>query len=140
MKYHWKASGPGELLMMALPHHLDTLTSPTLPAHSYKVLKGTMVGVTGDIWEFQENLTPITWSAPRAVPEENIEDIRAALAEDVVKAHNPGDDPYFGGKKMAVLARLSLIADELGETEIAEQARERIRPYLEVFCYKYLCR
>ena len=118
--------------MMALPHHLDTLTSPTLPALSYKVLKGAMVGVTGDTWEFRESLTPITWSAPRPVPEENIEDIRAALAEDVVKAHNPGDDPYFGGKKMAVLARLSLIADELGETEIAEQARERFRPYLEV--------
>ena len=58
-------------------------------------------------------------------------------AEDVVKAHNPGDDPYFGGKKMAVLARLSLIADELGETEIAEQARQRFKPYLEVSCYQY---
>ena len=132
MKYHWQSSGPGELLMMALPHHLDTLTSPTIPSHSYKVLKGTMVGVTGDIWEFQENLTPISWTAPRAVPEKNIEDIKAALAEDVVKAHSPGDDPYFGGKKMAVLARLSLIADELGATEIAEKARERFRPYLEV--------
>ena len=133
MKYHWQASGPGELLMMALPHHLDTLTDPTIPSHSYKVLKGTMVGVTGDTWEFQENLTPISWTAPRTVPQKNIEDIKAALAEDVVKAHNPGDDPYFGGKKMAVLARLSLIAEELGETEIAEMARERFRPYLEVF-------
>ena len=123
--------------MMALPHHLDTLTSPTIPSHSYKVLKGTMIGVTGDVWEFQETLTTITWTAPRAIPQENIEDIKAALAEDVVKAHNPGDDPYFGGKKMAVLARLSLIADELGETEIAEQARERFKLYLEVSCYQY---
>ena len=33
----------------------------------------------------------------------------------------------FGGKKMALFARLSLIADEIGETGLAQQARDRVR-------------
>ena len=130
MKFNWIVSGSGDLLMMALPHHLDTIQNPTT-SHSYKVLKGLMVGVTGDIWEFLEPLTSISWNSPRGVSEDKIQDIKEALAEDVITAHNPGDDPYFGGKKMAVLARLSLIADELEEPEIAIKARDRLQPYLE---------
>ena len=130
MQFNWITTGDGELLMMTLPHHLDTITNPTT-SHSYRVLKGLMVGVTGSVWEFYEPLTTIEWNAPRSVNEEKKQDIREALAEDVVKAHNPGDDPYFGGKKMAVLARLSLIAEELDELEIAKEARDRIQPYLE---------
>ena len=131
MKFNWIVSGTGDLLMMALPHHLDTIVNPTITSHSYKILKGLMIGVTGDVWEFQEPLTTISWNSPRGVSDDKVQDIKEALAEDVIKAHNPGDDPYFGGKKMAVLARLSLIADELDEADIAVQARDRFKPYLE---------
>jgi endo-1,3(4)-beta-glucanase len=37
-------------------------------------------------------------------------------------------DPYFGGKQLAKLARLALIADELGETATAATLRARLSP------------
>ena len=52
----------------------------------------------------------------RSVPDDKVADIRAALQNDIPNEQVPGDDPYFGGKKMALFARLSLIADEIGES------------------------
>merc|ERR1712117_316200 len=40
-------------------------------------------------------------------------------------------DPYFGGKQMAKLARLSLIAEEMGEDGLAQQFRDKLQPVLE---------
>ena len=80
-----------------------------------------MVGILGRIWEFSEPLTTISWNAPRPMAEDKIADIKAALENDIANESNPPDDPYFGGKKMALFARLSLIADEIGETELAQQ-------------------
>merc|ERR1711936_1019018 len=130
MKFNWETTGSGELLMMALPHHLDTITN-SQTGHKLDILKGIMVGITGDVWTFYENLTPIQWSAPRTIPAENVGDIKAALVEDIPNVSCCGDDPYFGGKQMAVLGRLALIADELGEAELAQQARDRVKPILE---------
>merc|ERR1719367_2407640 len=95
------------------------------------VLKGKMVGIKGNIWSFNEQLTTISWGATKSVPSNKVEDIRAALQRDVEETRLPGDDPYFGGKEMAVFARLSLIADEIGETELAQRARDRVKPYIE---------
>ena len=130
LSFHWETSGSGELLVMALPHQMDTITNPATP-HTLSALKGSLVGVTGEVWEFQEPLTTISWGAPRAVPQDKVADIRAALQHDIPNEPLPGDDPYFGGKKMALFARLALIADQIGETDLARQARERVRPFLE---------
>ena len=130
MNFNWETVGTGELLGMALPHQQDTLTNPTT-SHTLTALKGNMVAVTGDVWEFQEELTTIKWGSPRAVPDDKVADIRAALEHDIPNEQVPGDDPYFGGKKMALFARLSLIADEIGESGLAQQARERVRPFVE---------
>merc|ERR1740137_46934 len=116
--------------MMALPHHLDTLTN-TQTGHQLEVLKGIMVGITGDVWTFNENLTPIAWGAPRTIPSDKVGDIKAALQEDIPNVACCNDDPYFGGKQMAVLARLALIADEIGESGLAQQARDRVKPFIE---------
>ena len=73
MNYNWETRGEGELLMMALPHHLDTLTSPQT-SHKLTNLKGEMVGVSGNIWEFTEDLTPVTWdSAGSVAPDKSID-------------------------------------------------------------------
>ena len=53
MEFLWTTEGEGELLMMALPHHQDTLTNPATP-HTSTVLKGKMVGYSGDAWTFEE--------------------------------------------------------------------------------------
>ena len=92
-----------------------------------------MVGINGNIWSFNEPLTTISWGATKSVPSDKVEDIRAALQRDVEEARLPGDDPYFGGKQMAVFARISLIADEIGETELAQRARDRVKPFIEAW-------
>ena len=130
MNYNWETRGEGELLMMALPHHLDTLTSPQT-SHKLTNLKGEMVGVSGDIWEFTEDLTPVTWDSAGSVAPDKIADIKAALEHDIPSEQDPGDDPYFGGKKMALFARLSLIADQIGEGGLAAQARDRVWGFIE---------
>merc|ERR1712142_276365 len=130
MKFNWQTTGNGELLMMALPHHLDTLQNPQT-GHQLEVLKGVMVGVTGDVWTFNEPLTPIEWGAPRTVPSDKMGDIKAALQQDIPNVACCSDDPYFGGKQMAVLARLALIADEMGESGLAQQARDRVKPFIQ---------
>ena len=130
MKFNWIAEGDGDLLMMALPHHAETLKNPGT-THSSRVVKGLTVGYTGDTWIFEEPLTTIGWNSPRPLPAGKKEVVRAALADDIANTGCCSDDPYFGGKKMAKLARLSLIADELGETSLATQARERIKPFIE---------
>ena len=90
-----------------------------------------MVGIKGDSWNFKEPLTTITWGNTKSVPADKVEDIRNALQQDVEGTRLPVDDPYFGGKQMAVFARLSLIADEIGETELAQQARDKVKPFIE---------
>ena len=130
MEFIWEAEGDGDLLMLALPHQQQTLTNPAT-AHTSKVLKGLMVAYTGDTWTFQEPLTNISWNSPRPLPAGKEDVVRAALASDIANTACCNDDPYFGGKQMAVFARLSLIADELGETALAQQARERVRPTVE---------
>merc|ERR1719481_1013060 len=130
MRFNWITEGSGELLMMALRHHLDTLTNAQV-GHTIQVLKGEMVGIPGDVWYFLEPLTTITWGAPRPVASSTENDIRSALAQDIANTPCCNDDPYFGGKQMAVYARLALIADELGETSLADQARQKVKPFIE---------
>ena len=77
-----------------------------------------------------EPLTTITWSAPRPIQADKIQDVRNALYEDINKGV-VADDTYFGGKQMAAIARLALIADELGETVLAETYRTNLKRYIE---------
>ena len=130
LQFQWRVEGEGELLMMALPHQQETLTNPSTP-HTGRVLKGRLVGYTGDIWTFLEPLTTIAWTSTRPLPTAKVASVRTALAEDVASTGCCSDDPYFGGKQMAKLARLALIAEELGEVALAKEARDRVKPVLE---------
>ena len=90
-----------------------------------------MVGIKGSSWTFNEPLTTISWGTTKSIPADKVGDIRSALHEDVEATRLPADDPYFGGKHMAVFARLSLIADEIGEKELAQKARDKVKPFIE---------
>ena len=85
-------------------------------------LRGDMIGVKGKTWILKEDLTDITWSAPREMDPNKINDVRNALKADIEKTV-VSTDTYFGGKQMAAIARLALIADELGETALADTFR-----------------
>ena len=130
MQFLWTCQGEGELLMMALAHQQQTLTNTATP-HTSNVLKGKMVGYSGDTWTFEEPLTTLGFNSPRPLPAGKDNAVRAALAGDIANAQCCVDDPYFGGKQMAVFARLALIAEELGEDGLAQQARDKVRPYIE---------
>ena len=104
LEFQWKVEGGGDLLMMALPHQQEIITN-SVTAHKSKVLKGTMAGYTGNTWTLNTPLTTITWGAPRPLPAGKDDAVRAALAGDIANVGCCGDDPYFGGKQMAVLAR-----------------------------------
>ena len=131
MTFQWLTEGTGNrLLMMAQPHHMDTLVLDTsiVTGHSVQGLKGQLLGISSESdWQFVEPLTTIAWDSVSPVSSEgDVEIIKTSLEYDIAHEPLPGDDPYFGGKKMAVFARLSLIADQIGEMDLAKQAREKV--------------
>jgi hypothetical protein len=112
-----------EILMFALPHHMDQLTAESLP-HGKRYCKSSLTGpaclVQGDEWIIQQELPFIGFRAPRAVRPEFIPTLAKTLAEDI-KFRLPAymkrgaGDTYFSGKLLAKLARILVIAEEIDE-------------------------
>lgn len=116
-------SSAAEILMFALPHHMDQLTADSLP-HGKRYCKSSLTGpvclVLGNEWTIQQDLPVVGFRAPRPVRPEFIPTLAQTLAEDM-KFRLPGymkrgaGDTYFSGKILAKLARILLIADEIDE-------------------------
>ena len=128
--FNWTSQGSGPLLMMALPHHMDVLVSPSTTGLVRNTLKGDMMGVTGYTWTMEEPLTTIGFEAAQPIAPAYETAVRNALAADVGFGVTAGD-PYFGGKQFSALARLALIADELNEPALASQYRTTLGNALE---------
>jgi len=120
--FDWQTEGSGPLLMMALPHHMDVLVSPSTTSVVRNTMKGDMIGISGLSWMMEEPLTTIGFEAAQPIHSDYEQDVRNALAADVGFGVTAGD-PYFGGKQFSALARLALIADELNEPVLASQYR-----------------
>ena len=117
--------------MMALPHQQELLNPTTLRQEvQLDTIKGMMIGAVGASWTMVEPLTTMTWGAPRPIDDSKVEAVRAALKQDIAK-EVVSKDTYFGGKQMAAIGRLALIADELGETSLANTFRTKLKSYLE---------
>ena len=144
------------LLMLALPHHVDTLLiSPALgflPEGSLKYrggLKGQMTPVLGASWTMREVLPDMDWTPPRHVPEKYKPTILEQLNLDVQRPKGEEDtmaswiayNDYFGnaywnGKEMARLATLELIAEHVTgstENEAVVSARNQLRSILDLW-------
>jgi endo-1,3(4)-beta-glucanase len=131
LRFDFTTTGTGLLLMAAMPHHLARLVSPATTALTYPSLRGPLTGVEGSSWTISLPLSTMGWSAPRGIDPLKVEAVRAALAGDVAYAPDAvtvASNTYFGGKFLAKLARLALIADELGETAAAAALRARLTP------------
>jgi endo-1,3(4)-beta-glucanase len=125
----WATTGSGPLLMVSMPHHRARLVTPTTTALSFATLSGPLVALEGSSWTLSEPLPAIDWSAPRPVAPVRGQAVHAALLADSTFVPDPGTvdvDTYFGGKQLAKLARLALIADELGEPALAATLRARL--------------
>jgi len=129
--FDWKVVGTGELLMFAVPHQLDILQGANIVMpKAFKILKGFMSGVIGNKWVMKETLTKINWNSPRPIAADKLDAIKAALQIDVDNTGNSPGDPYGFGKSIARLGRLALIADEVGNTELAGRIRGKMRSRL----------
>ncbi len=125
MTFDWESIGTGSLLMMTLSHHRDILLSPSMTSLVTDTIKGPMIGIIGSRWFLREQLTTISWDAPSGIDPAREPDVRTALAGDTGQAV-VSSDTYFGGKQLAKLGRLALIADELGETSLAAIYRNNL--------------
>ena len=131
--FEWKAHGPGTLLTMALPHQMDVLAADTVVANlTYGAMKGRLTAVVGDTWSMSEPLPQVDWGAPRRIAPHRLAAVRAAVRADVAKPVE-AIDPYGGGKELAALGRLALIADEVGEDKVAATVRQRLGGLLEAW-------
>jgi endo-1,3(4)-beta-glucanase len=131
LRFVYTTTGTGTLLLAAMPHHMARLVSPVTTNLAYSTMSGTLQGVEGSTWTMSLPLSTIGFAAPRPVAPAHLAAVRAALAADASFVPDPVTvdvDPYFGGKQLAKLARLAIIADELGETATAAMLRARLSP------------
>lgn len=87
-----------------------------------------MTGVVGSVWRMRDNLTDISWAARTSMDEASLgisdpllsmsweREVRKALVVDLLTDLPAAPDVYGFGKEVARMARLALIADELGES------------------------
>lgn len=113
---------PFDLIMYALPHHLDRMSTDFMPWGSDRFCTSLLIGtgciVSGSLWELVEDLPPIAFQAPRPPSQEAVFAISKALKNDIsFRLHEyferGAGDTYFSGKMLARLARVLLIAEEL---------------------------
>jgi endo-1,3(4)-beta-glucanase len=132
VRFDWQSTGTGDLLMMAMPHHVARMPSSiatetmTLPS-----LGGTLTSVVGSSWPLRYPLSTITWIAPRTVDSGEQPDLQAALQSDANFSPDETTDPYFGGKQLAKLARLVLIAGEQNLGSLAASMTTRLASAIE---------
>lgn len=128
--FNWTVVGSGQLLMCALPHHMDILSTPqTVPLH-YQSMKGMTTGVVGNSWTLIEPFPTIQWTAPRPIASAYHDAIVAQLKKDATFVNTSTSDTYFAGKGLAKMARLLLIANEVGDTDSASTLQANLKASL----------
>ncbi|KAK4235357.1 glycosyl hydrolase family 81-domain-containing protein [Achaetomium macrosporum] len=124
--FNWQTVGDGsQLLMLTWPHHRLTMQNPNFPATTalgYLTTKGWMYPAIGNQWRMLHQLSSISWNAPRALDSSCSSSVLQGLAYEVgqldpAQAPVPGDFYYWGGT-LAAKARLALIADNLGRSDL----------------------
>jgi hypothetical protein len=115
-------STTSELLMFALPHHLDRMGEEYQT--KLELCKPSLIGriclVHGATWSLAEPLPPLSFRAELAPRPSAFKRLAVALKEDInfrVSGYyrRGAGDTYFSGKVLAKQARVLLIADELRE-------------------------
>jgi endo-1,3(4)-beta-glucanase len=126
--------GSGPLLMLALPHHNSLLPTSVFESEASKEvqsiyfpiysIKGILKGVVGDCWKLTYNLPTIGWNyvLTDKFTNDQLDEIALSLFTEVKTILPTGTDPYLFGKQMGRMARLALIADNLGIADARQQA------------------
>jgi len=130
IQFQWQYSGPGPLLMMALPHHMDAIVNPQKTDLVLNTMKGNATGIVGDTWQLAETLTTQTWNTASPPQNSYIPTILSALNNDSSYVPNAGDVYYMGGE-LGRLGRLALVADELNQPQLANKVRTTMKTILQ---------
>eukprot|EP00906_Rhabdomonas_costata_P016143 RCo023166 len=140
----WPTLPRGLMTMIALPHHLSLLpcdgSARVILSGGHFNTRGhsLAVQITGHVWWLLNPPQPIPWIGPAdsaKIPtimhylkgRGNDSDAAFDLPWDMQKGMI---DPYNAGKLLSKMARIVLIADKLGEPEIADNMLDRLRRYL----------
>lgn len=114
-----------DLLMLTWPHHRLTMQNPDFPdtaSLAYLTTKGWMYPALGYQWQMLYNTTDISWNPTRALDSSCESSLIQGLEYeigllDTSSAPIPGDFYYWGGA-LAAQARLALIAENLGRSDL----------------------
>lgn len=135
-----------ELLMFALPHHQERLRPIVGSSNAVQKdgcqrnIHGTACPALGGSWSLVEHLHRTSFSAPRTPREEMIPAIQASLQTDI--HYSPPEnymsgagDTYFSGKILAKLARILLVANQVGGVDRKDftSAVHRLRAGVEIW-------
>lgn len=131
--FTWERTGTGPLLMMAMPHHQDTLAGASVTTLTERTIRGNLAGITGDTWTLRWTLPAMGFQAERPIDPGFIADITTALAAE--KGARPtAPDTYFFGTQIGRMSRLILIAEELDDgatgAEITDNLRADLAPWI----------
>ncbi|KAJ1916552.1 hypothetical protein H4219_003719 [Mycoemilia scoparia] len=115
------ASLKNNLLMFALPHHMDTIQNPkVVRVPNVRATKGPLTGIVGTQWKMEEEMNTNTFFGPQKIDPTYrsllTKWLRKEASSNITTITAP--DPYFFGKGIAKIARLILIAEELDEYKI----------------------
>ena len=94
-------------------------------------VRGKACPVLGSEWDMHFALPPLAFRAPRPIQESMREDLNAALDIDLsytppVEFQVAAGSTYVGGKMLAKMGRIALIAEELGRTAEAHDMAQRL--------------
>eukprot|EP01038_Epipyxis_sp_PR26KG_P003988 gene3988-5712_t len=132
--YQYNTVGSGSLLMYALNHHTSIMTLPAVDNEENKRvqaalspiydIKGKLKAIVGDTWRLQYNLVQIGWNYILAdkLNTAQLDEIARALMSDVKSIIPSAIDVYSFGKEIGRMARIALIADNLGIADVRQQA------------------
>jgi endo-1,3(4)-beta-glucanase len=125
--------GAPDPLMMALPHHLPRLKNRASMEQPLRLttIKGPAQAMSGSVWQLHYPLTQVSFRPPRPMAADLVEEVRAALQADAGENPSADGSVYWSGKDLTKLARLALIAEELGETAIMNTMLDRLKSKLE---------
>ncbi|KAI5070127.1 hypothetical protein GOP47_0014470 [Adiantum capillus-veneris] len=128
--YEWRKNDEGELLMLGLPMHRELMSAPNaeciFSSVCYNSIDGEMQGIVGDLWVMNESPVPVEWFSLKGIQELSRRKELSDVLQHEIELLKPitTDSTYFHGKALARVARMAVIAEEIGCLDVMQTARE----------------
>ena len=149
ISYNFNTVGTGPLLMLALPHHMKLFSTPIINDYTEEMkaiqrlyspilnIKGKLTPIIGEVWKLSYNIPVVSWNyvISDKFSTTQLDDIAKQLIQDIKEVIPSSLDTYSFGKEIARMARLTLIADNLGISDARANSlkiiEDTITPWLQ---------